>query len=308
MPYFHVVFTVPAPVAAMAYQNKRSVYAILFRAASETLRIIAADPRHLGAEIGGVAVLHSWGQTMQHHPHVHCIVPGGGFSLDGSRWISCPEGFFLSVRVLGRLFRRLFLEQLGRAHAAGRLRFSGSLADLADPVTFTAHCAALRRTDWVVHAKRPFGGPEQVLAYLGRYTHRVAIANSRLIDMAGDRVRFAWKDYRRQGRNKVMELTADEFIRRFLLHVLPPGFHRIRHFGFMANGHRTAKLARARALLARDHDEPDHRAPRPDRRRSADTFVSGRPPPCPCCGGAMIRTRAIPRSPVRRGGHQARAP
>ena len=308
VPYFHVVFTVPAPVAAIAYQNKRAVYAILFRAASETLRTIAADPRHLGAEIGGVAVLHSWGQTMQHHPHVHCIVPGGGLALDGSRWISCPEGFFLSVRVLGRLFRRLLLEQLGRAHAAERLRFYGSLADLADPAAFRAHCTELRRTDWVVHAKRPFGGPEQVLAYLGRYTHRVAIANSRLIDMVGDRVRFRWKDYRRQSRNKIMELTADEFIRRFLLHVLPPGFHRIRHFGFMANGHRTAKLARARALLARDHDEPDRRTPRPDQRPNADTFVTGRPPPCPCCGGAMIRARPIPRSSARWGGQQARAP
>ena len=308
VPYFHVVFTVPAPVAAIAYQNKRAVYAILFRAASETLRIIAADPRHLGAEIGGVAVLHSWGQTMQHHPHVHCIVPGGGLSLDGSRWISCPEGFFLSVRVLGRLFRRLFLEQLGRAHAAGGLRFSGPLADLAEPVTFRAHCIELRRIDWVVHAKPPFGGPEQVLAYLGRYTHRVAIANSRLIDMVGDKVRFRWKDYRKQGCNKVMELTAAEFIRRFLLHVLPPGFHRIRHFGFMANGHRAAKLAQARALLARDHDGPDRRAPQPEQGRSADSFVKGRPPPCPCCGGAMTRVLPITRSPVRRGDRQARAP
>jgi hypothetical protein len=313
VPYFHVVFTLPAPAAAIAYHNKRLVYAILFRAASETLRIIAADPRHLGARIGGVAVLHSWGQAMQHHPHVHCIVPGGGLALDGSRWISCPEGFFLSVRVLGRLFRRLFLEQLGRAHAAGKLRFSGTLADLADPATFKAHCAALRRIDWVVYAKRPFGSPEQVLAYLGRYTHRVAIANSRLIDMTGDKVWFRWKDYRKQGVNKVMVLTAAEFIRRFLLHVLPSGFHRIRHFGFMANGHRTAKLARCRALLAGDHDGPNHGNPRADRHRAdrhraADTFVKGWSPPCPCCGGAMIRALPIPRSPQRRTGREARAP
>ncbi len=220
------------------------------------------------------------------------------------------------MRVLGRLFRRLFLKQLGRDHEAGKLRFSGTLADLADPATFKAHCAELRRIDWVVHAKRPFGGPEQVLAYLGRYTHRVAIANSRLIDMVGDKVRFRWKDYRQQGLNKVMELTAAEFIRRFLLHVLPSGFHRIRHAacpgprsgGFMANGHRVAKLAQARALLARDHDGPNHGIPRSDRRRTPDSFVKGRPPPCPCCGGAMIRVLPIPRSPARRGDRQARAP
>ena len=206
VPYFHVVFTLPAPVAAIAFQNKAAVYAILFRAAAETLRLIAADPRHLGAEIGGVAVLHTWGQAMQHHPHVHCIVPGGGLSPDRTRWIACPPGFFLSVKVLGRLFRRLFLERLAAAFASGGLCFFGDLAPLAEPRAFAAHCAALRRIDWVVYAKPPFGGPEQVLAYLGRYTHRVAIANSRLVAMTDDAVSFLWKDYRQDGRRKVMTL------------------------------------------------------------------------------------------------------
>ena len=207
VPYFHVVFTLPAPVGAIAFQNKATVYAILFRAAAETLRVIAADPRHLGAEIGGVSVLHSWGQAMQHHPHVHCIVPAGGLSPDRARWIGCPPGFFLSVKVLGRLFRRLFLERLAGAFAAGGLRFSGDLAPLAETDAFAAHCALLRRIDWVVYAKRPFGGPEQVLAYLGRYTHRVAIANSRLLGMADGKVSFRWKDHR-DGRQKVMTLDA----------------------------------------------------------------------------------------------------
>ena len=211
VPYFHVVFTLPAPVGAMAFQNKAAVYAILFRTAAETLRVIAADPRHLGAEIGGVAVLHSWGQAMQHHPHVHCIVPGGGLSPDRTRWIACPPGFFLSVKVLGRLFRRLFLERLAAAFADGGLRFFGDLTPLAAPRAFAAHCAALRRIDWVVYAKPPFGGPEQVLAYLGRYTHRVAIANSRLVAMTDDAVSFLWKDYRQESRRKVMTVDAGEF-------------------------------------------------------------------------------------------------
>ena len=208
VPYFHVVFTLPAPVGAMAFQNKAAVYAILFRAAAETLRLIAADPRHLGAEIGGVAVLHSWGQAMQHHPHVHCIVPGGGLSPDRTRWIACKPGFFLSVKVLGRLFRRLFLERLAAAFADGGLRFLGDLAPLAEPRAFAAHCAALRRIDWVVYAKPPFGAPEQVLAYLGRYTHRVAIANSRLVAITDDAVSFLWMDYRQEGRRKIMTLDA----------------------------------------------------------------------------------------------------
>lgn len=301
VPYFHVVFTLPAPVSAIALQNKATVYAILFRAAAETLRAIAADPRHLGAEIGGVAVLHSWGQAMQHHPHVHCIVPGGGLSPDRTRWIACPPGFFLSVKVLGRLFRRLFLQHLAVAHAKGSLRFFGELAPLAEADAFAAHCARLRHIDWVVYAKRPFGGPEQVLAYLGRYTHRVAIANSRLVAMADGKVSFRWKDYRREARTKVMTLDAGEFMRRFLMHVLPPGFHRIRHFGFMANGHRAARLARCRHLLAEpaganrrdEHGVDLPRASATDRtpplRQDHDT--------CPCCGGALFMIAALPRAP-----------
>ena len=278
------------------------VYAILFRAAAETLRVIAADPRHLGAEIGGVAVLHSWGQAMQHHPHVHCIVPGGGLSPDRTRWVACPPGFFLSVKVLGRLFRRLFLERLAAAFAEGALRFFGDLASLAEPEAFTAHCAALRRIDWIVYAKRPFGGPEQVLAYLGRYTHRVAIANSRLVALTDHTVSFRWKDYRHAGRQKVMTLDAGEFMRRFLLHVLPPGFHRIRQFGFLANGHRAARLALCRRLLAAagsDQDDgPDH-IDGPDVKASSAAPLSSSIPDgvCPCCGSlALIRT-TLPRAP-----------
>ncbi len=297
VPYFHVVFTLPAPVGAIAFQNKATVYAILFRAAAETLRVIAADPRHLGAEIGGVAVLHSWGQALQHHPHVHCIVPGGGLSPDGTRWVACPPGFFLSVKVLGRLFRRLFIERLAEAFATGRLRFSGDLAPLAEADAFAAHCARLRRIDWVVYAKRPFGGPEQVLAYLGRYTHRVAIANSRLVAMTGDAVSFRWKDYR-DGRHKIMTLDAGEFMRRFLLHVLPPGFHRIRHFGFMANGHRAARLALCRRLLA----APAVAAGRADgadtaTAPSAATAASRLLEVCPCCGSLHVVRTPLPRAP-----------
>ena len=297
VPYFHVVFTLPAPVGAIAFQNKAAVYAILFRAAAETLRVIAADPRHLGAEIGGVAVLHSWGQAMQHHPHVHCIVPGGGLSPDGARWIACPPGFFLSVKVLGRLFRRLFLERLAQAFDAGALRFFGDLAPLAEAGAFAAHCAALRRIDWVVYAKRPFGGPEQVLAYLGRYTHRVAIANSRLVAMADGKVSFRWKDYRHEGRNKVMTLDAGEFMRRFLLHVLPPGFHRIRHFGLLANGQRAARLALCRRLLAAS---PPPRAPAVGADPPAKP-ADGRDQPgrrlCPCCGSLRVIRTTLPRAP-----------
>lgn len=298
VPYFHVVFTLPAPVGAIAFQNKSAVYAILFRAAAETLRLIAADPRHLGAEIGGVAVLHSWGQALQHHPHIHCIVPGGGLSQDGTRWIGCPPGFFLSVKVLGRLFRRLFLERLARAFDDGALRFFGDLAPLVEPGAFAAHCAALRGLDWVVYAKRPFGGPEQVLAYLGRYTHRVAIANSRLIDLADGKVRFRWKDYRQEGRDKVMTLDAGEFMRRFLLHVLPSGFHRIRHFGFMANGHRAARLALCRRLLAEGAAPPlaGHHTKSPTL-LACQPGEHAVPEACPRCGGTMRILVALPRSP-----------
>jgi len=250
VPYFHVVFTLPVPAAEIAFQNKRAVYAILFRAAAEALRDIAADPRHLGAEIGAVAVLHTWGQSLHHHPHLHCIVPGGGLSPDQTRWIACRPGFFLPMRVLSRRFRTLFLAQLQVAFAAGELRFSGALAALTEPEALAARLGAMRGTEWVVYAKPPFAGPKQVLAYLGRYTHRVAIANSRLTQLSGSQVSFTWKDYRHHGRTKVMTLAADEFMRRFLQHTVPDGFHRIRHVGFLANGHRMAKLALCRALRA----------------------------------------------------------
>ncbi|MGV6848889.1 MAG: IS91 family transposase [Marinibacterium sp.] len=301
VPYFHVVFTLPAPVGAIAFQNKAAVYAILFRAAAETLRVIATDPRHLGAEIGGIAVLHSWGQAMQHHPHIHCIVPGGGLSPDRTRWIPCPEGFFLSVKVLGRLFRRLFLERLAAAFADGKLRFFGDLAPLAEPEAFAARCAALRRIDWVVYAKAPFGGPEQVLAYLGRYTHRVAIANSRLVGMDGDTVSFLWKDYRHAGRRKVMTLAAGEFMRRFLLHVLPSGFHRIRHFGFLANRHRAARIALCRQLIRSHEADPETAtvsdAKTGDSNPSRSTqLVPGRDF-CPCCGSLSLIRSTLPRAP-----------
>ncbi|MEE9195334.1 MAG: IS91 family transposase [Alphaproteobacteria bacterium] len=286
VPYYHVVFTLPAPIAELAYQNKAVVYAILFRAASETLLTIAADPKHLGARIGITAVLHSWGSALTHHPHVHCIVPGGGLSPDGTAWVSCRPGFFLPVRVLSRLFRRLFLEKLAAAHEADNLHFFNDLARLAEPRTFAARLAPLRKINWVVYAKRPFAGAEAVLAYLSRYTHRVAIANSRLIAFDGRCVTFKWKDYRAKGcdRQKVMTLAADEFIRRFLLHVLPPGFHRIRHYGLFANGGRADNLARARRLLqvSAPQDQPDPGADDDD--QEVQAFAQ----PCPSCGGRMI--------------------
>ncbi|KAA3447922.1 IS91 family transposase [Mesorhizobium sp. SARCC-RB16n] len=285
VPYFHVVFTLPAEVAAIAFQNKTAVYTILFKAAAETLRTIAADRRHLGAEIGLIVVLHSWGQTLTYHPHLHCIVPGGGVSPDGTRWISCRPGFFLPVRVLSRLFRRRFLEELRVAHDAGRLGFFGDLAHLAKPDAFARLLAEVRRLEWVVYAKPPFGGPQQVLAYLGRYTHRVAIANSRLVSMADDRVAFRWRDYRHGARTKVMALDAHEFIRRFLLHTLPDGFHRIRHYGFLANGHRAARLGLCRRLLAsqlQNNLEPSAESAVVAAERLVLTHR------CPCCGGAMV--------------------
>jgi hypothetical protein len=248
--YFHVVFTVPDHIAAIAYQNKRVVYNTLFRATADTLRTIAADPIHLGAEIGFFAVLHSWGQTLQHHPHLHCVVPGGGLSRDGTRWIACRPGFFLPVRVLSRLFRRLFLEALQAAFEAGTLQFFGRLHALADRQAFVQYLAPARQAEWVVYAKPPFAGPQQVLDYVGRYTHRVAISNSRLLDMEEGQVRFRYKDYRGADHpQKTMALPAGEFIRRFLLHVLPAGFQRIRHYGWLGNRHRNDKLARCRQLL-----------------------------------------------------------
>ena len=246
--YFHVVFTVPQEVAAIAYQNKAVVYDILFHATSETLRTIAADPKHLGAEIGFIAILHTWGQNLMHHPHLHCVVPGGGISPDGERWVSCRPGFFLPVKVLSRLFRRLFLEQLQQAYDDNRLNFFNSLEALHSRVAFAKFLAPAKRAEWVVYAKKPFGGPEQVLQY--RYTNRVAISNNRLVEFADGQVSFNWKDYRHESRIKTMRLDADEFLRRFLLHVLPTGFQRIRHYGFLANRYREVKLEHCRQLLA----------------------------------------------------------
>jgi hypothetical protein len=248
--YFHVVFTLPHRLAPLALQNKAAVYGLLFDATAETLARIAADPRHLGAEIGFLAVLHTWGQKLDPHPHLHCIVPGGGFDPAGERWVSCRPGFFLPVRVLSRLFRRLFLDALERAHRRGRLELHGALAPLRPEPAFRDLLAELRASEWVVYAKPPFGGPEKVLEYLGRYTHRVAISNHRLLAVTDDgQVTFRWRDYRHHGRQRTLTLDAEDFIRHFLRHVLPPGFHRIRQFGFLANRHRTEKLERARRLL-----------------------------------------------------------
>jgi hypothetical protein len=283
--YYHVVFTLPAPIAAIAYQNKAAIYAMLFDVAAETLIRIAADPKHLGARIGATLVLHTWGSALTHHPHVHGIVPGGGISADGQRWVACRPGFFLPVRVLSRLFRRLFLEELEHAHRAGRLRFLGEHAALSDAAAFARFLAPLRTCEWVVYAKRPFAGPQAVLAYLSRYTHRVAISNSRLLAMDERGVRFRWKDYRAKGRTryKTMTLTAAEFMRRFLLHVLPSGFHRIRHYGLLANGARSASLALARKLLAVPA------APAPSSADDLDTAAA--PAPrfiCRHCGRPML--------------------
>jgi hypothetical protein len=284
VPYFHVVFTLPAAIADIAYQNKTVTYDLLFKASAETLTTIAADPKHLGARVGITSVLHTWGSALTHHPHVHMIVPGGGISLDGERWVACRPGFFLPVRVLSRLFRRLFLEKLMASHAAGHLKFFGNHAALADPQAFATRLAPLRRTGWVVYAKRPFGGPEAVLAYLSRYTHRVAIANSRLITCDRTGVTFRWKDYRADGRQKVMTLATGEFIRRFLIHVLPHGFHRIRHYGLLASGTRADNIARVRRLL----DVPTAQPEATDNSCAEATEPKPLSHPCPCCGGRMI--------------------
>jgi hypothetical protein len=285
VPYYHLVFTLPAEIAAIAYHNKAAIYDILFKASAETLLTIAADPKHLGARIGLTSVLHTWGSAMSHHPHVHMIVPGGGISPKGRRWIACRPGFFLPVRVLSRLFRRLFLDKLAAAHQDGRLKFFGSHASLASTDIFAAFLAPFSQIDWVVYAKPPFAGPEAVLAYLARYTHKVAIANSRLIACENGRVSFRYKDYRAKGRQryKTMTLSAHEFIRRFLLHVLPRGFHRIRHYGLFANGNRAANLALVRELLAITEQRTDV---------GNDPGDGGDQPardyPCPACGGEMI--------------------
>jgi hypothetical protein len=284
VPYYHMVFTLPAPIADIAYQNKAVIYDLLFRVAAETMLTIAADPKHLGARIGITTVLHTWGSAMTHHPHVHMIVPGGGIARDGTNWMACRPGFFLPVRVLSRLFRRLFLNALTPAHKAGRLSFFGNHAPLADAQTFAAYLAPLRNTEWVVYAKRPFGGPAAVLAYLSRYTHRVAIANSRLVALDNNAVTFRWKDYRVEGRDryKLMTLQAGEFIRRFLIHVLPARFHRIRSYGLFANGARAENVARARELLA-----APARQNQPNDAADADEPLT-LAHPCPCCGGRMI--------------------
>ena len=289
--YYHVVFTLPAAISAIAYTNKAVIYRLLFEVAAETLRTIAADPKHLGARIGATLVLHTWGSALTHHPHVHGIVPGGGLSLDGERWVACKPGFFLSVRVLSRLFRRRFLEELEQAHRAGQLQFFGECAQLGEATAFADWLVPLRECEWVVYAKRPFAGPAAVLAYLSRYTHRVAIANSRLVALDERGVTFKWKDYRQTGatRHKTMTLAADEFMRRFLLHVLPGGFHRIRHYGLIANSGRRENLARARELLnvapvASKEMDAQHEAVTP-------TFV------CRDCGAAMIVTGILARAP-----------
>ena len=278
--YFHVVFTLPTEIADIAFHNKAVIYDLLFEAASETMLTIAADPKHLGARIGITAVLHTWGSALTHHPHVHMIVPGGGIARDRSRWIASRPAFFLPVRVLGELFRRRFLARLLALHDTGKLAFFGTMAHLADRRAFLKHLVPVRKTRWVVYAKPPFAGPQAVLAYLSRYTHRVAIANRRLIAFDERGVTFRYKDYRRDGpeQQRVMTLSADEFIRRFLLHVLPRGFHRIRHYGLLASSARKANLAHARALLAV--------APEPENDSAEDPIDSR--PPCPCCGGRMI--------------------
>jgi predicted Zn-ribbon and HTH transcriptional regulator len=280
VPYYHVVFTLPAVIADIAYQNKAVVYDLLFKVSAETMLTIAADPKHMGGRIGITSVLHTWGSALTHHPHVHMIVPGGGISPDGERWVSCRPGFFLPVRVLSRLFRRLFLEKLIATHQAGRLSFFDDHAYLAEAQSFAAYLAPLRKADWVVYAKRPFRGPEAVLAYLSRYTHRVAIANSRLIAFDQHGVTFKWKDYRIEGhdRYKQMALATDEFIRRFLIHVLPKGLHRIRHYGLFTKSSCADNIARARELLAASNSQSE----------PSSAAADSSKPSCPCCGGRMI--------------------
>lgn len=282
VPYAHVVFTIPRQVAAIALSNRRAVYEILFRAAADTLTEIAADPDHLGASIGFLAVLHTWGQTLEHHPHVHCLVPAGGLARDGSRWVPCRRGFFLPVRVLSRLFRGKFLAMLRRAFDRGDLTFRSALTDLRDPVAFRTYLAPLHDLDWTVYTRPPFGEPAQVLRYLAAYTHRVAIANSRLVAMRGDHVAFRFKDYRRAGKKRTMRLDGAEFLRRFLLHVLPKGFTRIRHYGLFANRHRRAKVDVCRKLIGQRSLEPA--PPTPTAAAPCDDPLS-----CPACRTGRMR-------------------
>jgi hypothetical protein len=292
-PYFHVVFTLPESLAALALQNKREMYGLLFRATAETLQQIAADPQHLGAQIGFFCILHTWGQTLTAHPHLHCVVPGGGISLDGSRWVACRRpDFFLPVRVLSDRFRNLYLRYLQESYAAGKLQFHGELKRWSDPNSFARYLAPLRDRRWVVHAKPPFGGPEKVLDYLGRYTHRVAISNHRLQELKDGQVSFTYKDYKHQHQQKVMTLSADEFLRRFLMHVLPNRFQRIRHYGLLGNRHRAENLARCRALLAMPAPVTQ---PRRDYRERCQQLTGHDPLLCPQCKtGTMIRISCIP--------------
>lgn len=286
--YFHLVFTLPKPIADIAHQNKREIYNLLMRASADTVIKIAADPKHLGARTGMISVLHTWGSAMTHHPHVHMIVPGGGLSTDGSKWIACRKNFFLSVRVLSRLYRRLILEGLTKLHDAGKLQFFGEHAGLVDQNTFGAFLKPLRQIDWVVYAKEPFAGPKSVLAYLSRYTHRVAISNSRLIRFDARSVTFRVKNYRLKGagRHTTMTLDTNEFIRRFLIHVLPKGQHRIRHYGFFGNGNRVDNIARIRQLLRAK--APNHQNINDTSTNDADKSPRTLALPCPCCGGQLI--------------------
>jgi hypothetical protein len=284
VPYFHVVFTLPAALRGIAYHNKAKVYGLLFKVAAETLITIAGDPKHLGAEMGILSVLHTWGSALTHHPHIHMIVPGGGLSPDRSRWIACRPGFFLPVRVLSRLFCRLFLEGLVRLHADGELQFFGELAAFTDARALHAYLAPLRKSKWVVNVKELPVGPEEAIRYFARYTHRVAISNSRIVDVDEEHVAFRWKDYRENGRYraKVMQLGIDEFIRRFLLHVLPDGFHRVRHYGLFANGHRAENLELCRKLLRAPPSPVESMS-----EDGAEQCEMRELPPCPCCGGRM---------------------
>jgi hypothetical protein len=302
VPYFHVVFTLPEEIGAVAYQNKAVIYDLLFKASSETALTIAADPKHLGARIGMTAVLHTWGSAMTHHPHVHMIVPGGGLSQDGTRWIDCRPTFFLPVFVLSRLFRRLMLEKLAAAHEAGKLTFYGANAHLSDPVQFATMLAPLNKKRWFVYAKEPFAGPKQVLAYLSRYTHRVAISNNRLLWRDSSTVTFKIKDYRVDGRarRKTLKLDTGEFIRRFLLHVLPKGFHRIRHYGLLATGQRADNIERARELLGASPVEP---AIAPQGDGGGDDL-----PPCPCCGSRLRIIETFDRGETPRHSPSQRSP
>jgi len=299
VPYFHVVFTLPEAIAAITYQNKKVACGILFRVAAETLTTIAADPKHLGAKIGFFAVLHSWGQNLLFHPHLHCVVPGGGLSLDGQRWVSCQPDFFLPVRVLSRLFRRLFLESLQKAFDSGKLQFFGALEPLRERPAFVRLLAQAKTSEWVVYAKRPFAGPQQVLDYVGRYTHRVAISNNRLVDIENDQVHFHWKDYRQGDQVKTMTLSADEFIRRFLLHVLPNRFHRIRYYGFLGNRYRQERLDQCRRLLGMQMPAANTASPaEQDYRDRYEDLTGCSLWQCPQCQlGRMVRVAILPKSP-----------